>query len=207
MKKVKIIGSLIALVVASGLIISFALVQETESVSQVVSKEAQSVNLFVTHGHCSTPFTGKVNNLKIIKTIHENQGNPLENMKISFDMNPKSFTVCAGDDLTERVQTPGLFFEEEGDLISFRTTDVYTMGIDWYQVNGKLMIKGVEKSVKFFASGIRAPQDAMPTWLVLEGQFNLLEWGIDYDNIVNGQSDPVPTKWMHLNMRIDMTAL
>ena len=44
----------------------------------------------------------------------------------------------------------------------------------------------------------------MPSILVLEGKMNLLDWGIDYDKIVNGKSDSVPTKWMYINMKIDM---
>ena len=75
------------------------------------------------------------------------------------------------------------------------------MGVDWYQINGKLSIKGVEQDVKLFATGIRDPKASKASSIVLEGQFNLLDWGIDFDKIVNGKSDPLPTKWMYLNMR------
>ena len=79
------------------------------------------------------------------------------------------------------------------------------MGVDWYQVNGKLSIKGVENDVKLFVTGIRDPKETMPSSLVLEGQLDLLDWDIDYDKIVNGKSDPHPTKWMYLNMKIEMS--
>jgi hypothetical protein len=75
------------------------------------------------------------------------------------------------------------------------------MGLDWYQINGKLSIKGVERNVKFFATGIRDPKVLNPTSIVLEGQIDLMGWGIDYDKIVHGKSEPIATKWMHLNMR------
>jgi hypothetical protein len=54
-------------------------------------------------------------------------------------------------------------------------------------------------------TGIRDPKDAMPTSLVLEGQLDLFDWGIDYDKIVNGKSGSVPTKWMYINMKIEMS--
>ena len=62
--------------------------------------------------------------------------------------------------------------------------------------------------MKFFASGIRKPEDQVPSVLVLEGQLNLYDWGIDYDQIVNGEpgnSVENPTQWMHLNMKIEMS--
>jgi len=168
------------------------------------NKPNQTINMFVTHGHCSTPFAGIVDNLKVIVPPREDLGNPLEDMKISFEVDPNSFNVCAGDDLTARIKTPGLFIGENNEKIIFRFTDVYTMGIDWYQVNGKISIKGVEKEVKLFVTGIRDPKEAMASSLVLEGQLNLFDWGIDYDKIVNGKSDTVPTKWLHFNMKIKM---
>ncbi len=82
---------------------------------------------------------------------------------------------------------------------------MYTVGLDWYQVNGQLSIRGVVKEMKIFATGIRDPKEAKPSFLVLEGQLNLFDWGIDYDKIVNGKSDPVPTTWMYLNMKINMS--
>jgi hypothetical protein len=45
----------------------------------------------------------------------------------------------------------------------------------------------------------------MASSLVLQGQMNLLDWGIDYDLIVNGESLSTPTKWMFINMTIDMS--
>ncbi len=165
----------------------------------------QTINLFVSHGHCSTPFGGLVSNLDINLNKRVDLGNPLEDMKIAFEIDPNSFNACSGEDVTNRVKTPGLFLTEKSENITFKSTQVYTMGMDWYQINGKLSIKGVERDVKLFATGIRAPQASMTHTLILEGQMNLLDWGIDYDLIVNGKSDEVPTKWMHINMKIDLS--
>ena len=77
------------------------------------------------------------------------------------------------------------------------------LGIDWYQINGKMSIKGVESDVKLFATGIRNLNETTTTSLVLEGQMNLFDWGIDYDMIVNGKSEKITTKWMHLNLKIN----
>ncbi|TYA56022.1 YceI family protein [Formosa maritima] len=208
MKKIKnIVWSFVALliiIVVSGYTKSTSVLPKNETVLLKVTNQIQTINLFVTHGHCSTPFRGIVENLKVDVSKRLDFGNPLENMEISFEVDPNTFNVCAGDELTERVKTPGLFINENKDNMTFKSTQVYTMGLDWYQVNGKLSIKGVEKDVKLFVTGIRYPKDMMASSLVVEGQMNLLDWGIDYDKIVYGESDSVPTKWMHINMKIDM---
>lgn len=209
MKKVKItvlsFAALAAIVLVSAFTKSPSFSPEFKVDVVQECEQNQTINLFVTHGHCSTPFGGIVDSLKIITQIPQDQGNPLESMKISFQIDPESFNVCVNDDLTARIKTPGLFIGEQNEKITFRSTNVYSMGVDWYQVNGKMSINGVEKDVKFFVTGIRDSKDSMPSSLVLEGQVNLLDWGIDYDKIVNGESDAVPTKWMHLNMKVKMS--
>ena len=209
MKNIKnIVLSLVVfaiIIVASGFTISTSDSQKNEDIKVVKNNKKQTINLFVTHGHCSTPFTGIVDNLKVSAPIRNDLGNTLEDMKISFEINPNSFNVCAGEDLTARIKTPGLFIGENDEKITFRTTEVYTMGLDWYQLNGKMSIKGIEKGVKLLVTGIRDPKETRTSTLVLEGQINLFDWGIDYDKIVNGNSDTIPTKWMYFNMKIEMS--
>jgi polyisoprenoid-binding protein YceI len=210
MKKIKGIALsviiLAIIIVASGYTNNTPDLQKNETVHKIENKQNQMINMFVTHGHCSTPFAGVVNDLKVNVPVRKDLGNPLENMEISFEVDPTTFNVCRGDELTARIKTPGLFIGEHNEKIIFRSTNVYTMGLDWYQVNGTLSIKGIEKKVKLFVTGIRDAKDAMASSLVLEGQMNLLDWGIDYDKIVNGRSNITPTKWMYLNMKIDMAA-
>ena len=209
MKNIKNVAlSLIVLtiiIVASGFTISPSVFKNNTTVMVAENKQKQTLNLFVTHGHCSTPFTGIVDNLKVNAPIRNDLGNPLEDMKISFEVNPNSFNVCAGDDLTAKIKTPGLFIGKNDEKIIFKTTEIYTMGIDWYQVNGKMSIKGIEKDVTLFATGIRKPKETNTRLLVLEGQINLFDWGIDYDKIVNGKTEINPTKWMYINMKIEMS--
>lgn len=209
MKKSKIIIVSIAVflfaVVTSGYTLRNSNNQKSETLTVVDKKQSQTINLFVTHGHCSTPFGGNVGNLKINAPKRDDLGNPLENMRISFEVDPNSFNVCAGEELTARIKTPGLFIGENNEKIIFRSTNVYTMGIDWYQVNGKMTIKGVEREVKLFVTGIRDSKEEMASSLVLEGRMDLYDWGIDYDLIVNGESDDVPNKWMFINMKIDLS--
>ncbi|WP_456439815.1 YceI family protein [Psychroserpens sp.] len=193
---------LVIILVSSGYSRSTTTSQNSEEVAVLENKQNQTINLFVTHGHCSTPFAGIVDDLKVSLQKRTDLGNPLEDMKISFEVDPNSFNVCAGDDLTSRIKTPGLFIGMNNEKITFRSTNVYTMGLDWYQINGKMSIKGIEKDVKLFATGIRDSKDTMSSLLVLEGQMNLFDWGIDYDKIVNGKSDTVPTKLMYINMKI-----
>ena len=102
------------------------------------SEQNQTINMFVTHGHCSTPFGGVVDKLTVSAPIRTDLGNPLEDMKISFDVDPTTFKVCRGDDLTAIIKTPGLFIGEKKNKITFRSTNVFTMGVDWYEVNGVL---------------------------------------------------------------------
>lgn len=179
-------------------------INQNDEVGVLEDKPKQSINMFVSHGHCSLPFTGKVDNLDIVLSTREDQGNPLEDMQISFEIDPNTFIVCKGDDLTDRIKTPGLFINDQNDKMIFKSTQVYTMGIDWYQVNGNLSIKGVNKPVKFFVSGIRDPKESKSTAIIIEGQLNLFDWDIDYDKIVDGKSDSVPNKWMHLNMKVNL---
>ncbi|WP_167455891.1 YceI family protein [Tenacibaculum singaporense] len=205
--RILLVGALLTIVLVSGFTKSTSTAitkEEKKEVTETVKN--QTINMFVTHGHCSTPFGGIVDDLKVEIPVRMDAGNPLENMRISFEVDPNSFKACRGDvaDLTERVKTKGVFISDNNDKITFKTTNVYVMGLDWYQINGKMSIKGVEKEVKFFATGIRNPKDVMANSLVLQGQVNLFDWGIDYDKLVNGVSLDVPTKWLYLNMQIDL---
>ncbi len=206
MKKiVSQIAVLVIIIATSGYASSVSKGQRTEAHVITELYKNQTINLFVTHGHGSTPFAGKVEGLQVIIPERDDAGNPIENMKISFEVDPSSFVVCSGNESTARIKTPGLFISENNEKISFRSTKVFTMGMDWYQVNGKMSIKGIESEVMLFVTGIRDANDTMSTTLVLEGQLNLFDWGIDYDKIVNSDTGSVPTKWMHINMKIEMS--
>lgn len=205
--RILLVVALLAIVLVSGFTkgTSTDTPKEIKGVTEVV--ENKTINMFVTHGHCSTPFGGIVDDLKVDIPVRMDAGNPLENMRISFEVDPNSFRVCRGDvaDLTKRVKTKGVFISDNNEKIRFRTTNVHVMGVDWYQINGVMSIKGVEREVKFFATGIRNSHESMSSELVLQGQVNLLDWGIDYDKLVNGQSSDVPTKWLYLNMKIELS--
>jgi polyisoprenoid-binding protein YceI len=177
---------------------------EKKGYYKIQGLQPQSMNLFVTHGHCSSPFSAKVNKLNISAPYREDLGNPLENLKLSFQIDPNSFTKCRKEQSISKLKTSGLFINKDHDQIKFTSTNVYTMGMDWYQINGIMSIKGVEKEIKIFATGIRNPNESMSTALVLQGEVDLFDWGIDYDLIVNGESNSHPTKWMYLNMKVDL---
>lgn len=194
---------LLMIIITSAYTVSYPNSQKKEVELICKNKQNQTINLFVTHGHCSLPFAGVVEDLEISAPKRYDLGNPLENMEISFEINPHTFNVCSGDDLTARIKTPGLFIGENNENMTFRSMSVYTIGVDWYQVNGEMSIKGVEKDVKLFVTGIRDPKDSMPSSLVIESQMNLFDWGIDYDKIVNGESENISTKWMYINMKIE----
>jgi len=170
----------------------------------IENKQHQSVNMFVTHGHCSTPFSGVVDELEISYPVREDLGNPLEELKISFEIDPNTFMRCNGGKIVDKFKSPDLFASDEQDKISFRSTDIYTMGMDWYQLDGIMTIKGVEREVKFFATGIRDPKKSMTDILVLQTKLNLPEWGIDYDQKGNGDLSTIANKWMYMNMKIEL---
>ena len=166
----------------------------------------QLINLFVTHGHCSLPFRGNVQNLHISTSVETDEDTPFQNMEIAFEIDPSSFDAWRTHEYTERLRNPGLFTTgKKGETIAFHSTNVINMGKDWYQVNGKLSIKGVESDVKFFATRIHPSDEATYGSLIIEGQMDLYDWGIDYDKIVNGRTSEHPTKWMHLNMKVDLS--
>jgi polyisoprenoid-binding protein YceI len=198
---------LVITIVASGYTKSTSSSEKNSITTTIKNKEKKTANLFVTHGHCSTPFSGIVKDLKLNVATREDIGNPLEGMELSFSIDPNSFKACSGDELTARVKTPGVFIDEKNENITFKSTSVFTMGIDWYQVNGKMSIKGVEKEVKLFITGIRDSNQSMTSELVLQGQMNLFDWGIDYDKLVNGKSENISTKWMFINMKIKTSSI
>lgn len=202
--KIKWLG---ASLLASILLLSaFAITGEEDKAFNTFTideSENQTVNLFVTHGHCSTPFGGLVSNFELKTHPREDMGNPLENMQLSFAIDPNTFKVCTSDELTAGVKTPGVFINDKNDRLSFRSTQVYTMGVDWYQVNGVLSIKGEEREVQLFVTGIRESNQLAPSSLVLHGRLNLYDWGIDYDRMVYGNNMNV-TQWMYLNMKVDL---
>lgn len=174
----------------------------SESVTEKKSS-SQLVNLAVSHGHCSSKFSAQVENFNLELFPRIDVGNPLEDMKISFDINPNTFNACNDSSLTKKLKSPDFFMNKEEDKIKFETTSTYTMGIDWYQINGKLSIKGIEHNVTFYATGIRGENEIWPTELVIQGQVYLLDWGIDFDLFLFGTAQS-PTSWLHLNMVIDL---
>jgi polyisoprenoid-binding protein YceI len=197
--------ALVVIIVFSAFANRSSIEPELQKEVEETSTEQQMVNLFVTHGHCSSPFSGKVENLEVITSNRTDGGNPLEDMQMSFEIDPETFVTCSVEEITSRVQTPGVFINgEKKENIKFKSTRVHTMGVDWYEVNGILSIKGVESDVKFFVSGIRNSKASMTSMLVLEGQIDLSDWGIDYDLQVYGESNEHPTKWMHINMKINL---
>ena len=159
--------------------------------------------MFVTHGHCATPFKGTVDKLKVSLDQSSYFGSGSNAMEMAFEINPKSF-VGPETQVTDRVTTSSMFMDEDNPKMVFKSTNTFKMGEDWYQINGKLSIKGIDKDVKFFATKVVNSEDPKSGLLVLEGQFNILDWGIDYDKIIYGESSSVPTQWMHINMKIDL---
>ena len=200
MKILKTTSLLLFALTTMGVIYAFTF--KTNYVQWTPPKRNQNMNLFVTHGHCSSPFSGQVENFDLQLTQRYDQGNPMEGAKVQFDINPATFTVCADRNYADKLQASGLFWTDNAEKITFKSTEIYTTGMDWYQINGNLTIKGVERKMKFFVSGIRAPQQQMATQLIFEGQINLMDYGIDYDQIVYGKTMDQPTQWMHFNMQV-----
>lgn len=186
---------------ATGISIS----ERIESKSSEDNVQKPTANMLVTHGHCSTPFTGALEELKVDLVASKETGNPIENMEISFIIDPSSFNVCADQNLTERIKTPGIFVGKNNEMITFKSLHTRTIGLDWYQTTGMLSIKGVEHEVTFFVSGIRDPEKTMTSTLIIDGQLDLFDWGIDYDKIVSGKSDMRPTRWLHINLKYDFS--
>lgn len=209
MKKVKIIAlPTLVLAVFAG-VTAFTKSKETTSAKEpnkvLLIKNNQPINLFVSHGHCNTPYGGVVDNLLITAPKPTDNGNPLENMQVSFEIRSKSFKQCVSDKSSQNHQSAAVFLGEGNNQITFKSTSVKTIGLDWYEINGKMSIKGVSKDVTLNASGVRKGVSLMPSALVIESGVNLLDWGIDYDKIVKGKSSDRTYQWMQFNMTINMS--
>lgn len=163
------------------------------------------INLFVTHGHCSTPFSANIENLQVRFIQTSYCAREMEDIQLSFDLNPNTFTSKSGDAYNAQLKKPGLFTDASNSKISFRSDNVYTMGTDWYQINGTLTIKGVEHELKLFATGTRNVGETETSSLIVHGQLDLKDWGIDYDKIVYGDTnEETPTRWMYLNTTLNL---
>jgi len=192
--------ALLTISIAFGLIGLSTTCKQFETVTE---RNSQHINLAVSHGYCSSKFSGQVKNLNLELYPRTDLGNPLEDMKLSFDIDLNTLNACNDSSLSEQLKSPGLFIKEEDDRITFKTTTTYTMGIDWYQINGVLTIKGIKHNMTWFATGIRNKNETSPTELVIQGKVNLLDWGINFDRFLFGTIDS-PTNWLHLNMVIDL---
>ncbi len=204
MKKMKITFISSTIIALTLLLSAFTYSPTIETTPNWIAS-GDSVNLLVSHGHCSTPFSGKLNRLDVSLPVVNNHSNPLENLKLAFSIDPTSFTSCSSDEITKRITTPGLFMSGFNDDITFTSTRMFTRGIDWYEIIGDLTIKGVTQEVSFFATGIRNPQDQMASILTLEAQMDLHDFGIDYDRQTTGSSNEVPTRWMYMNFKIEFS--
>lgn len=54
------------MIIVSSFTKSTSIFKKNEATFVLENKQKQTVNLFVTHGHCSTPFGGIVDDLKVI---------------------------------------------------------------------------------------------------------------------------------------------
>jgi polyisoprenoid-binding protein YceI len=206
MKSLKTILLPVTIAIALSMVCVFTLLSTSCKPTEPVTENkpsSQLINLAVSHGHCSSKFSGQVENFNLELFPRTDLGNPLEDMKISFDIDPNTLNACNDSSLSEKLKSPGFFMNKEEDKITFKTTQVYTLGIDWYQINGQLSIKGIEHNVILYATGIRGENEISPTELVLQGQVYLLDWGIDFDLFLFGTAQS-PTSYLHLNMVIDL---
>ncbi|CAL2102544.1 YceI domain-containing protein [Tenacibaculum sp. 190130A14a] len=204
-KKITVLISVVfTIALVSGYATKSSKTSNKKAEKKVVVKSKKMIHMFVTHGHCSTPFEGVIENMNVYTPMLQYEENSLGNMKISFEANPNTFHVNRAEELTPRVQTPGLFIGINNENITFKSTNVYRMGVDWYQVNGKMTIKGEEREVKLFATSIRGSYDSGVSSMVLQGRVNLFDWGIDYDKLVNGKSEDIATKWLFLHLKVDL---
>ncbi|PKH52917.1 hypothetical protein CXF68_20405 [Tenacibaculum sp. Bg11-29] len=85
------------------------------------NKQNQIINLFVIYEDCSVFFSGIVNNLKVVASLRENLGNPLGNVNISFKIDPNTLNVFAGEELTGKIKTPGLFIGTDDEKNTLRS--------------------------------------------------------------------------------------
>ena len=156
----------------------------------------QHVNLAISHGHCNLNFYGKTGDLN----LYFNEDDQ-EDFKVSFSVNTTSLNVYGdNDDLTLGLRTEKMFDASGNNTIEFRTEDIFVLGEDWFQMRGKMIIKGVEKSVRLMATP--APKSVEGHTWILEEKVNLDDFGIHSDLPEHAPNSEMGEHMMFLNMKV-----
>lgn len=194
MKKLKYISFL--LIAISTLTVTTAI--QTSSFVKSEKDDRQVINLLISNNEKHYPFSGKIESLSVdLGEKRKDGGNPMENFKMSFELDPNNFIACADDELTLKARKLGEIEGESNNTFKFTSTKISTIGIDWYQLEGLFSIQGVEKKVVFSITGLRNPSESESKKLVVEGKVNLSDWGVDFE-------DNDMEEYFSLNMIIEM---
>jgi polyisoprenoid-binding protein YceI len=160
--------------------------KETGSCNKIQS-EKKYVSFAISHGHCNLGFTGVLANSSV---NYEN--NDLSKLKVNFAVNTK--TLCVGGDdinqeLTASIQSAEMFDGSGSQLISFKTEDVFVLGENWYQLRGKMTIKGIEKTVRLRATPHLNGSSLVN--LVIDGTIDLNEFEIESDTMGGEEAEHI----------------
>ncbi|MFT7590601.1 MAG: polyisoprenoid-binding protein YceI [bacterium] len=141
-------------------------------------------------------FYGKTRDLN----LYFNEDNQ-EDFKVRFSVKTTSLNVYGdNDDLTLGLRTKKMFDASGHNTIAFRTEDIFVLGEDWFQVRGKMKIKGIEKTVRLQASPVTSSGNGH-TW-ILEGKINLDDFGIHSDLPEHAPDSEMGGHMMFLNMKV-----
>ena len=186
---------------------SITTVDETEVVIQSshsgCQSPAQKVKFALSHGHCNLTFTGYLTSLKAeyMSNLNFANGKSTENgwssMKVNFKINTRTFN-CGDEDgkLTEGLLEKDMFNGDGNNYISFETVDVFMLSENWFQLRGNLKIKDQVQPIRFNANPIF--KDGKLTSLVIDGNIDLYQYGIQSDN-----TEEEASRWLMMNLVID----
>ena len=175
----------------------------------------QVINFAISHGHCVLPFQGKMDQLEVkfpqkpLEIVNGSifpqimEADVMKNLALSFTVNANSLNAEVGVTYTERVQSEAIFNGVNNEKISFTSREVYYLGENWYTVHGLLSIKGVSKEVYLRATPVYLKGTNIINNIIIEGDINLFDFGIDYDNNP-GHASSKTNKTMYLNFNYQL---
>lgn len=177
--KTRGIITVLAIVVVSLSVIGFTYHHDDKGATCLApvenTNDGTNLNLAISHGHCNMTLYGAIEELDL-----NIQKDDLFQTSVDFKVNTNTLLVNNDADggMTESIQKEEIFDGNGEQYIEFTTKDVFQLGENWLQLRGEMSVKGVSTDVKLRATPIY--EQGNITKLVIEGQVNLYDFGIEY---------------------------
>jgi len=129
----------------------------------------------------------------------------LEGLGIDFEVDNR--TIVAGgipsEKLTSQMKNAANFDIRNHPTMGFISEDTYYLGKEWYQLNGKLTIKGVSRPASFHARPIYGQEGGKRVLrnFVLDGEIDLRDYEITGSMVEDAD---VKARIMYMNLVVEV---